>query len=132
MSVSTMDNSNEVKIRFHLDENVSGAVAQGLRNKNIDVTTTDEANLIGVSDVEQLTYALSQNRVIFTRDADFLRLHKQGFQHAGIIYCSSASRLKCWIDFFLVPPELGARGLKSIYATLQIKLDALLLLKAKS
>ena len=61
-----MDNSNGVEIRFHLDENVSSAITQGLRRKNIDVTTTDEANLMGVSDEEQLVHTLKQNRVIFT------------------------------------------------------------------
>lgn len=28
------------KIRFHLDENVSNAIAEGLRRRGIDVTTT--------------------------------------------------------------------------------------------
>ena len=37
-----MNNSNETKIRFHLNENVSSAIARGLRQKNIDITTTDE------------------------------------------------------------------------------------------
>ena len=83
-----MDNSQEVEIKFHLDENVSSAIAKGLRQKNIDVTTTDEVNLIGVSDEEQLFYTLNQKRVILTHDADFLRLHKRGLQHAGIVYCS--------------------------------------------
>ena len=83
-----MNNSNEVEIRFHLDENVNNAIAKGLRQKNIDITTTDEADLMGVSDEEQLAHALKQNRVIFTHDADFLRLHNKGVQHAGIVYCS--------------------------------------------
>ena len=83
-----MNDSNETKIRFHLDENVSSAIAKGLRQKNIDVTTTEEANLTGVSDEKQLEHTSSQNRVIFTHDADFLRLHNRGFQHTGIIYCS--------------------------------------------
>ena len=83
-----MTNSNEVEIRFHLDENVSGAIAQGLKKKNIDITTTDETNLAGVSDEEQLAYALRQDRVIFTHDADFLRLHNRKLKHAGIVYCS--------------------------------------------
>ncbi len=30
------------KIRFHLDENVSNAIAEGLRRRGIDVTTTPE------------------------------------------------------------------------------------------
>lgn len=28
------------KIKFHLDENVENAIAEGLRRRNIDVTTT--------------------------------------------------------------------------------------------
>ena len=33
------------KIRFHLDENVSNAIAEGLRRRIIDVTTTPEVEL---------------------------------------------------------------------------------------
>jgi predicted nuclease of predicted toxin-antitoxin system len=62
------------KIKFHLDENVHNAIAQGLRRRGIDVTTTPEKFLIGVSDEAQLTFALSENRVIFTQDTDFLRI----------------------------------------------------------
>jgi Domain of unknown function (DUF5615) len=40
------------QIRFHLDENVSNAVAEGLRRRGIDVTTTSEQGLISVSDEE--------------------------------------------------------------------------------
>ena len=39
------------KIRFHLDENVSNAVAEGLRRRGIDITTTPEESLISVSDL---------------------------------------------------------------------------------
>jgi hypothetical protein len=35
------------RIRFHLDENVNKAIAVALRQNNIDVSTTAEANLIG-------------------------------------------------------------------------------------
>jgi predicted nuclease of predicted toxin-antitoxin system len=75
------------KIRFHLDENVDAAIADGLRRREIDVTTTPEVKLLGVSDEEQVAFALPQGRVIFTHDADFLRLHRQGVEHAGIVYC---------------------------------------------
>lgn len=73
-------------LRFHLDENVSNAVADGLRRRSIDVTTTADQNLIGASDEEQLAFALAQGRVLFTQDADFLRLHKAGATHAGIAF----------------------------------------------
>ncbi|NEP84741.1 MAG: hypothetical protein F6K39_45550 [Okeania sp. SIO3B3] len=80
------------KIKFHLDESVSNAIALGLRRRGIDVTTTPEQGLISVSDPEQISFALSENRVIFTYDDDFLRLHQIGVTHAGITYCRQNTR----------------------------------------
>lgn len=80
------------KIKFHLDENVSNAIAQGLRRRNIDVTTVPEVGLIGADDDEQIIFALSQQRVIFTFDDDFLRLASQEINHAGIIYTRQQTR----------------------------------------
>lgn len=74
------------KIKFHLDENVRNAIAQGLRRRGIDVTTTPEQFLIGVSDKVQLEFAKSQNRVIFTQDTDFLRINQANSNHCGIVY----------------------------------------------
>ncbi len=79
-------------IRFHLDENCDDAVAAGLRRRAIDATTTPETGLLGASDEQQLEYALRENRVAFTQDADFLRLHGAGVKHAGIVYCHQQSR----------------------------------------
>jgi predicted nuclease of predicted toxin-antitoxin system len=81
------------KIRFHLDENVEGAIAEGLKQKGIDVTTTPEMGLLNASDKEQVAFALAQGRVIFTHDADFLRLHQAGFEHFGIVYARQGRRL---------------------------------------
>ncbi|MBV8677985.1 MAG: DUF5615 family PIN-like protein [Planctomycetaceae bacterium] len=44
-------------IRFHLDENCPTAIAEGLRRRGIDVTTTPEAGLIGATDEEQTAHA---------------------------------------------------------------------------
>jgi len=74
-------------MRLHLDEHVSPAIAIGLRRRGVDVTTTLEAGLRAASDEEQLRYATAQGRVVFTHDADFLRLHKRRMAHAGIVYC---------------------------------------------
>jgi hypothetical protein len=38
------------KIKFHLDENISYSIALGLRHRGLDVTTTPEENLLGVSE----------------------------------------------------------------------------------
>ena len=61
-------------IQFHLDENVDGEIARGLRSRGIDVTTTADAGLGEATDEEHVAFALSQRRVIFTHDADFIRL----------------------------------------------------------
>lgn len=79
-------------IRFHLDENSPAAIADGLRRRGIDVTTTPESGLVGASDEEQARYALAEGRVIFTQDQDFLRIHASGTPHAGIAYCHQRKR----------------------------------------
>jgi predicted nuclease of predicted toxin-antitoxin system len=79
-------------LRFHLDENVDPAVADGLRRRGIDVTTTVEADLVRASDEKQLEYAISEGRVIVTHDADFLRIAERGESHPGIAYSPQESR----------------------------------------
>jgi Domain of unknown function (DUF5615) len=74
-------------IRFHLDENCNRAIAEGLRRRGVDVTTTPEAGLLTATDEVQAAHALSEVRIIFTQDRDFLRLHAAGVAHAGIAYC---------------------------------------------
>ena len=79
-------------MRFHLDEQVDHAIARGLRKRGIDVTTTTDAGLLSAEDPRQLEFAHRESRVIFTQDADFLRLHHQGLPHAGIVYAAPGSR----------------------------------------
>lgn len=79
-------------IRFHLDENCPTAIADGLRRRGIDVTTTLEAGLIGATDLEQASYALAESRLIFTQDQDFLRINAEGIAHAGIAYSHQRKR----------------------------------------
>ena len=71
-----------------MDEHVPQAVSQGLRRRGVDVLTTQEPVLLSVSDEEHLKFAAESGRVIFTQDADFLRLHAAGFYHKGIAYAS--------------------------------------------
>jgi predicted nuclease of predicted toxin-antitoxin system len=79
-------------ILFHLDENCHRAVAEGLRRRGIDVTTTPEAGLMSGTDEEQTTYGLAQGRVIVTHDRDFLRLNAAGVPHAGIVFCAKDTK----------------------------------------
>ncbi len=79
-------------IRFHLDEHVHRAIAVGLRSRGIDVTTSADAGLLGADDPEHVAHANASQRVIFTQDADFLRMHSAGVPHHGIVYCPREGR----------------------------------------
>jgi predicted nuclease of predicted toxin-antitoxin system len=79
-------------IRFHLDEHVPHAVAEGLRQRGIEVTTTTDAGLLGAADADQIAYGLTQGLVIFTQDDDFLVLAAAGVEHAGLAYCHQSAR----------------------------------------
>lgn len=74
------------RIRYYTDENVSKAVVNGLRQRGVDVLTTQEADMMGATDEEHLAFAKSEERVIFTQDDDFLRLHARGESHVGMVY----------------------------------------------
>ncbi len=78
------------RARLYLDEDVYHAVAVGLRRRGFDVLTTSEAGRCGSSDEDQLGFAASQRRVLFTFNrGDFARLHAEsltaGRHHRGII-----------------------------------------------
>jgi predicted nuclease of predicted toxin-antitoxin system len=74
------------RIRFHLDEPVDPDIARALRSHGVDVSTTAEAGLRAASDLEQLEYARTEERVLVTHDVDFLRLAASGADHAGVAY----------------------------------------------
>jgi hypothetical protein len=79
-------------IRFHLDENCDPRIAAGLRQRGIDVTTTSDAGLLHAPDDAHIAFAVSEHRLIFTQDADFLRMNAAGIEHPGIAYCAPGSR----------------------------------------
>ena len=71
-------------LRFHLDENVHTVIADGLHHRNMDVTTPRQVSLAGAADDDHLRFAREQSRVIITHDPDFLKMHADGIEHAGI------------------------------------------------
>ena len=77
-------------IKLYLDEDVPESIAKALRLRGYNVTTVKEAGRKGLTDIDQLKYASSENRVIFTFNvADFCKIHSEfitkGFNHSGII-----------------------------------------------
>ena len=79
-------------VRYYTDEHVAQAVIRGLRQRGIDVLTVPEAGSMGASDEDHLELASKLGRVVFTQDADFLRLATAGANHAGIAYAAQHTR----------------------------------------
>lgn len=95
--------------RFYTDEHVAGAIVRALRQRGADVLTVPEADLLGGSDKEHLELAKAENRVLFTQDVDFLRLHATGLEHAGIAFAPQGT-----------PIRVIVRGLMLIYQVLDM------------
>ena len=85
-------------LRFFFDECADEDVAVALRAHRVDVTTTTGLGRKGLTDEEQLTFALDEGRVVYTIDQDFLRLAHRYLEHgrpfAGISYHQPGQRSK--------------------------------------
>lgn len=79
-----------MSIKLYLDEDVDPLLAQVLRDREVDCLSTREADRRGLSDADQLAFAISEGRAILTFNVkDFVRLareyHDSGRHHPGII-----------------------------------------------
>lgn len=78
-------------IRLYLDEDSSDLdLLAALRMRGVEVVSAIESGMNGQSDTEQLNWATSHGRVIYSSNrGDFYRLHSEmmrsGQRHAGII-----------------------------------------------
>lgn len=76
---------SQIFIELYLDEDVSVLVADLLRARGFVVSTTLETGNLGVSDREQLEYAISRKLALVTHNrADFESLAQQYFANAGV------------------------------------------------
>ncbi len=78
------------KPKFFIDEDVHDKLASILRNCGVDAINTREVNRKESSDEEQLSYAISQRRAIFSFNmADYeklaVKLFNENKTHFGII-----------------------------------------------
>lgn len=79
------------RIRLYVDEDAAEhAVVDGLRSYGVDVLTVFDVGRDSASDVEQLEFATSNGRALYSLNvADFCRLHKEWLtssnDHAGVI-----------------------------------------------
>lgn len=73
-------------MRFLLDQDVYAVTARCLRDLGHDVLTAAEAALSHASDLELLSAAVEQDRVLITRDRDYGALIFVRNLRAGVIY----------------------------------------------
>jgi len=73
-------------VKFYLDEHIPKGVVEGLRRRDVDVLTVQEAGRSGDSDEKQLAFAAREGRVLVTFNDDFLRLDATGVPHTGIVF----------------------------------------------
>ena len=78
-------------ISLYADEQFPLPVVTRLRAKGYDILTVQEAGNANqaIPDDEVLAFATSKNRAVITQNRrDFIWLHNQGLNHAGIVVCS--------------------------------------------
>ncbi len=76
---------------FYANENFPRRTVEALRALGHDVLTTQEAGNSGqaIPDESVLSFAAGCGRAVLTLNRrDFIRLHKRGVEHAGIVVCT--------------------------------------------
>ena len=69
------------------DEDIRGAVVEGLRRRGFDIVAVHELGRKGDTDNEHIAWALQNGRAILTHDDDYLVLDAAGVTHSGILFC---------------------------------------------
>lgn len=94
------------KLKFYTDEHIAKAVVKGLKARGIDGVTCVEVGMRTASDLEHLKLALKKKRVIVTYDNDFLKLHAEDYEHAGIAFATNPVPIGEMIHFLLLMYEV--------------------------
>ncbi|MEO0352728.1 MAG: DUF5615 family PIN-like protein [Cyanobacteria bacterium P01_A01_bin.15] len=84
------EENSRIFIQLYIDEDVHGSLGKALRQQGFDATDVHESQREGLSDLEQLEFAIQEERAIFSFNAaDYIELHieflKAGKSHSGII-----------------------------------------------
>jgi len=97
----------------YTNENFPHPAVIELRRLGHDVLTTHEAgnSNASISDDEVVSFAQSKGRIVVTLNRrDFIRIHKSGVQHSGIVVCTVDAdflALAARVDAAIVGRELS-------------------------
>ena len=78
--------------KLYADENFPRPVVLILRKLGYDILTSYEAEQANqqIPDDQVILFAFEQDRLVITENRkDFIKLHKQGISHKGIIVCTA-------------------------------------------
>src|SRR4051794_21641453 len=70
------------------DEQVPLPVVRNLRTRGHNLVTAQDAGWSGAADADVLAAATASGRAVLTQDRDYIKLHKTGVAHAGIVWTS--------------------------------------------
>jgi predicted nuclease of predicted toxin-antitoxin system len=85
--------------RLYADEQFPRVISDHLRAMEHDVLTVQQAGNAGDSDPEVLAFAIADDRAVVTQNRrDFIKLHRQNSDHAGIIVCTTDKDGKALAD----------------------------------
>lgn len=78
------------RLKLYVDENVDVRIVEGLRRRNVAVTSALDEGLLGASDEEHFRLATTLKAAIFTHDHHFVEIAIQknlrGESHLGVIF----------------------------------------------
>ena len=79
-----------MSLAIYMDENVHGAITNGLRQREVDVLTVQEDDRSGISDPAVLDRAVELKRLLFSQDDDLVaeanNRQQQGSSFPGVIF----------------------------------------------
>lgn len=98
-------------VGLYLDHNVSRAIAQGLRLRDVDVLTAFEDRTHMLPDSELLDRATSLGRPLFSSDEDLIvearRRQREGVPFAGVIFAPQLAAVSICIDQLEILAKAG-------------------------
>ena len=113
-------------LKLYLDHNVPRAIADGLRDRGVDVLTAFEDGSHELLDPDLLNRIAELSRVAFTTDTDFLaeaqRRQQSGEFFPGVIFVSQkgVSIGRCVLDLELIAKVLEPVDLANCVQFLQL------------
>lgn len=100
-------------VAFYMDEQVEDAITRGLRRRGVDVLRVQDDGHSQTDDEIILDRAVALNRVVFTRDNDFLAIaHRRlesGTPFFGVVYAHMTGPTvgQCVIDLEIIATASG-------------------------